>query len=179
MNDEIILTIQSPPGESRRRRRCPGGSSAGTAARWPGSRRRCCAWVDVEAGADQERLADPRDAEVLPDVALVAEVDRRAERGDPLRAHPVAVGEREDCFAVDRAFEDAEAHVQAAARRPGEEAADGDDLLPLVEEVENGVADQRQPVADVPAEVVVQQPDRLAEVVAVGVGEEASRACPA
>ena len=37
-------------------------------------------------------------------------------------------------------------------------AADGDDLLPLVEEVEDAVADQRQPVAHVPAEVVVQQP---------------------
>ena len=28
--------------------------------------------VDVEAGADQERLADPRDGEVLPDIALAA-----------------------------------------------------------------------------------------------------------
>src|SRR5690349_15647375 len=48
------------------------------------------AGVEVEADLNQERFADPRDGEVLADVAGRAEVPHRTGGGDPLLVHPVA-----------------------------------------------------------------------------------------
>ena len=142
----------APAGGIWRRRRCRAGSSAGSGARWPGWRPRYCARDRPLKPALIKNDSPTRViVEVLPEVALAGQVDRRAERRKPLRAHPVAVGKGEQ-FAVDRAFQDSEAHVQAAARRPAEERADGDDLLPLIEEVEDAVAHQRQAIADVPGD---------------------------
>ena len=59
------------------------------------------------------------------------------------------------------------ARVEAAAGRAAEESADVDQLLPVVEEIEQAVGHQCEPVAHVPAEVVVEKPQRLAEVVAI------------
>ena len=106
-----------------------------------------------------------------PMLRALTQVERGAERRHPLGAHAVAV-RGGDHVAGDRAFERAEAHVERAARRPIEERADVKYLRSVGEEIEVAVGDDRRAVADVPAEIVIDQAQRLAEVVAIGVGKD-------
>ena len=93
--------------------------------------------VDVEAERHQERLADPRELEVLADVHA-AEVERRAEGARPFGAH--AVGVRPDEHAgLDRTAEFVEAEIDTAARRPVGQGADGVELLPAGEEIDGAL----------------------------------------
>ena len=63
--------------------------------------------------------------------------------------------------------------VKTAPRRTAQKSPHAERFLALVEKVENPVGQQRQPIAHVPAEVVIGQPRHLAEVVAVGIGKQA------
>ncbi len=48
--------------------------------------------ASAEAQAGEERLADPRDRKVLADVAVPRDVERRAERRDPLGTRQLGDG---------------------------------------------------------------------------------------
>ena len=65
--------------------------------------------------------------------------------------------------------------IDAAVLRPAHESADGDLPQPLIEAVVEAVGEQRQPIADVPAEVVIDEAQGRSQNCRGRVAERASR----
>ena len=61
-------------------------------------------------------------------------------------------------------FERVKPEIQTAARRAGDETADGVPALAVVEEIETAEGKQRQPIADEPVEIVIEHAGHLVEV---------------
>src|SRR5262249_41712991 len=95
----------------------------------------------------------------------------RARCGDPFFAHAITnrAGQH---FARERPVSQAIANVNAAVLRTAHERTRRDLPQTLIEAIVEAVAEERQSIADMPAEALINEANAGVEVVAGGVGEE-------